>query len=204
MNEAVNLKEKFKLFSDLWSPKRIGKLNGQQILLAKIKGEFVFHKHDDEDELFLVMKGQLELVLEDRTVVLNKGEFKVTFNKDFKAVITNCQSVKRVGQNGTWITDDMINAYCKLHELGFAKSVEVWKDNELVGGLYGIDLGDVFCGESMFSTVSNASKVAFITLAQKLEKSNYKLIDCQVHNSHLESLGCIEIDRDEFMAILNF
>jgi len=136
--------------------------------------------------------------------VLNKGEFKVTFNKDFKAVITNCQSVKRVGQNGTWITDDMINAYCKLHELGFAKSVEVWKDNELVGGLYGIDLGDVFCGESMFSTVSNASKVAFITLAQKLEKSNYKLIDCQVHNSHLESLGCIEIDRDEFMAILNF
>ena len=75
MNEAVNLKEKFKLFSDLWSPKRIGKLNGQQILLAKIKGEFVFHKHDDEDELFLVMKGQLELVLEDKTIVLNKGEF---------------------------------------------------------------------------------------------------------------------------------
>ena len=75
MNEAVNLKEKFKLFSDLWSPKRIGKLNGQQILLAKIKGEFVFHKHDDEDELFLVMKGQLELVLEYKTIVLNKGEF---------------------------------------------------------------------------------------------------------------------------------
>ena len=75
MNEAVNLKEKFKLFKDLWSPKRIGKLNGQQILLAKIKGEFVFHKHDDEDELFLVMKGQLELVLEDKTIILNKGEF---------------------------------------------------------------------------------------------------------------------------------
>ena len=128
----------------------------------------------------------------------------MTFNKDFKAVITNCQSIKRSGQNGTWITNDMINAYCKVHELGFAKSVEVWKNNELVGGLYGIDLGDVFCGESMFSKISNASKVAFITLAQKLEKADYKLIDCQVHNNHLESLGCVEIDREEFMAILKF
>ena len=82
MNEAINLKEKFKLFSDLWSPKRIGKLNGQQILLAKIKGEFVFHKHDDEDELFLVMKGQLELVLEDKTIILNKGEFFIVQKKD--------------------------------------------------------------------------------------------------------------------------
>ena len=98
----------------------------------------------------------------------------------------------------------MMNAYCKVHELGFAKSVEVWKNNVLVGGLYGIDLGDVFCGESMFSKISNASKVAFITLAQTLEKADYKLIDCQVHNSHLESLGCVEIEREEFMAILKF
>jgi leucyl/phenylalanyl-tRNA--protein transferase len=186
-----------------------GDLSTERLMLAYNSGIFPWFE-DDEPILWWSPEERMVLFFEYLKIsksmrnVLNKGEFKVTFNKDFKAVITNCQSVKRVGQNGTWITDDMINAYCKLHELGFAKSVEVWKDNELVGGLYGIDLGDVFCGESMFSTVSNASKVAFITLAQKLEKSNYKLIDCQVHNSHLESLGCIEIDRDEFMAILNF
>ena len=103
----------------------------------------------------------------------------------------------------TWITEDMIEAYVKLHELGYAKSVEVWQDGELVGGLYGIDLGHVFCGESMFSKVSNASKVAFITLVENLKIRKYKLIDCQVHNDHLESLGAREIDRNEFMEILN-
>ena len=97
----------------------------------------------------------------------------------------------------------MIEAYVKLHELGFAKSVEVWQNNELVGGLYGNDLGHVFCGESMFSKVSNASKVAFITLVEKLKIRKYKLIDCQVHNDHLESLGAREIQRAEFINILN-
>ena len=136
--------------------------------------------------------------------ILNRNVFKITFNQNFKEVISNCSSVKREGQHGdTWISQDMIDAYCKLHEMGIAKSVEVWKDNELVGGLYGIDLGTVFCGESMFSKVSNASKVAFITLAKHLEKENYKLLDCQVYNDHLDSLGCKEIDRDLFMEILN-
>jgi len=97
----------------------------------------------------------------------------------------------------------MIDAYCTLHKLGIAKSVEVWQNEELVGGLYGIDLGNVFCGESMFSKVSNASKVAFISLVNELKKDNYKLLDCQVYNEHLESLGCNEIDREEFMKILN-
>jgi leucyl/phenylalanyl-tRNA--protein transferase len=96
----------------------------------------------------------------------------------------------------------MIEAYCKLHELGVAKSVEVWQDDILVGGLYGIDLGTVFCGESMFSLVSNASKVAFIALVNQLKLANYKLLDCQVYNTHLESLGCREIEREEFIAIL--
>jgi leucyl/phenylalanyl-tRNA--protein transferase len=95
-----------------------------------------------------------------------------------------------------------VEAYCKLNELGHAKSVEVWQKNELIGGLYGIDLGTVFCGESMFSKVPNASKVAFIYLAKQLEMANYKLLDCQVHNNHLESLGCIEIEREEFLAIM--
>jgi leucyl/phenylalanyl-tRNA--protein transferase len=98
----------------------------------------------------------------------------------------------------------MIEAYCKLHELGIAKSVEVWQNEDLVGGLYGIDLGNVFCGESMFSKVSNASKVAFISLVKKLITENYKLLDCQVYNEHLESLGCNEIDREDFMKILNW
>jgi leucyl/phenylalanyl-tRNA--protein transferase len=96
----------------------------------------------------------------------------------------------------------MIEAYCKLHELGIAKSVEVWQDALLVGGLYGIDLGHIFCGESMFSKVSNASKVAFIALVNHLKAENYKLLDCQVYNPHLESLGCREIERADFMEFL--
>jgi leucyl/phenylalanyl-tRNA--protein transferase len=135
--------------------------------------------------------------------ILNRAIFKVTFNQDFRAVISNCQNVKRDGQNGTWITNEMIEAYCKLHELGIAKSVEVWKDDKLVGGLYGIDLGHVFCGESMFSLESNASKVAFISLVNQLKSENYQVLDCQVYNEHLESLGCREIPREQFIRVLN-
>ncbi|WP_268848732.1 leucyl/phenylalanyl-tRNA--protein transferase [Flavobacterium aestivum] len=134
--------------------------------------------------------------------ILNRNHFKVTFNQNFREVISNCQQVKRNGQIGTWITNEMIDAYCKLNELGMAKSVEVWQNDQLVGGLYGIDLGHVFCGESMFSLVSNASKVAFIALANQLKKDNYQLLDCQVYNEHLESLGCVEIERTVFMEIL--
>lgn len=134
--------------------------------------------------------------------ILNRNIFKVTFNQNFREVISNCQKIKREGQNGTWITNDMIEAYCKLNEMGIAKSVEVWQNEELVGGLYGIDLGHIFCGESMFSKVSNASKVAFIALANQLKKDNYNLLDCQVYNEHLESLGCREIDRTDFMELL--
>ena len=134
--------------------------------------------------------------------ILNRDIFKVTFNQNFRDVISNCQQVKRDGQSGTWITNDMIEAYCKLNELGIAKSVEVWQNDQLVGGLYGIDLGHVFCGESMFSLVSNASKVAFISLVNQLKGNNYQLLDCQVYNEHLESLGCREIERNEFMQIL--
>jgi leucyl/phenylalanyl-tRNA--protein transferase len=134
--------------------------------------------------------------------VIRKGAFKVTFNQNFSAVIANCKNVYRPDQGGTWITNEMQQAYNELHKKGIAKSVEVWLNNELVGGLYGIDLGTVFCGESMFSTVSNASKVAFIYLVQKLEKENYKLIDCQVYNNHLASLGADEISRDAFLTYL--
>jgi leucyl/phenylalanyl-tRNA--protein transferase len=98
----------------------------------------------------------------------------------------------------------MVEAYCRLNELGFAKSVEVWQDDELVGGLYGIDLGHIFCGESMFSKASNASKIAFIALTKQLQLANYRLLDCQVYNEHLESLGAREIDREDFLEILKY
>jgi len=150
--------------------------------------------------------------------IIRRGEFNVTFNQNFEEVISNCKTVYREGQGGTWITNEMQQyregqggtwitnemqqAYIELHEKGIAKSVEVWLGDELVGGLYGIDLGPIFCGESMFSLVSNASKLAFISLTQKLEKEHYKLIDCQVYNPHLESLGADEISRDAFLKIL--
>jgi leucyl/phenylalanyl-tRNA--protein transferase len=135
--------------------------------------------------------------------LIRKKEFKVTYNQNFSEVISNCKHIYRSSdKGGTWITNEMQQAYINLHKKGFAKSVEVWKNSELVGGLYGIDLGTVFCGESMFSKVSNASKLAFIYLVQKLEKENYKIIDCQVYNNHLASLGADEISREEFLTFL--
>lgn len=132
--------------------------------------------------------------------VLRNSEFVITINQDFKNVIHACAKTKRNAEHGTWITQSMIDAYIQLHHLGFATSVEVWLHNELVGGLYGVDLGNgLFCGESMFSTVSNASKVGFITFIQN---TNYRLIDCQVYTEHLESLGAEEIDRDKFLKFL--
>ena len=185
-----------------------GDLSPERLMLAYKSGIFPWF---DSDEPILWWSPQQRMVLfPDELVIsksmrsiLRKEVFTVTFNKDFRAVISNCSQISRNGQQGTWISEEMIEAYVKLHELGHAKSVEVWQNNELVGGLYGIDLGHVFCGESMFSKVSNASKVAFITLVEKLKIRKYKLIDCQVHNDHLESLGAREIDRAQFLEILN-
>lgn len=184
-----------------------GDLSPERLQLAYKSGIFPWFETGDPI-LWWSPNPRMVLFLEELKIsksmrnILNKGEFSVTFDQNFRDVISYCQKVKRDGQIGTWITNDMIEAYCKLHELGIAKSVEVWQDDILVGGLYGVDLGHVFCGESMFSLVSNASKVAFITLVNHLKKENYKLLDCQVYNPHLESLGCREIDREEFMRIL--
>ena len=132
---------------------------------------------------------------------LRSKDFTVTVNKAFKEVITECSKIERNGQTETWITKSMIEAYVTLHESGYATSVEVWKDHNLVGGFYGVDLNNgVFCGESMFSKESNASKLAFITFIQS---TKYKLIDCQVYTNHLESLGAEEIARDVFLEFLN-
>ncbi|BFM43512.1 leucyl/phenylalanyl-tRNA--protein transferase [Flavobacterium sp. CFS9] len=184
-----------------------GDLDPERLKLAYQSGIFPWF-NEGEPILWWSPDPRMVLFLDELIVsksmrnVLNRKQFKVTFNKSFREVISNCQKIKREGQDGTWISNEMIDAYCKLNEQGIAKSVEVWQDDVLVGGLYGIDLGHVFCGESMFSKVSNASKVAFIALVNYLKEGNYKLLDCQVYNSHLESLGCREIDREEFIAIL--
>ncbi|NRT14043.1 leucyl/phenylalanyl-tRNA--protein transferase [Flavobacterium sp. 28A] len=184
-----------------------GDLSPQRLLLAYKSGIFPWFE-DGEPITWWSPNPRMVLFLDELVVtksmrnIFNRDTFTVTFNQNFREVIANCQQIKRDGQNGTWITNDMIEAYCKLHELGIAKSVEVWQDGQIVGGLYGIDLGHIFCGESMFSKVSNASKVAFITLVRHLQKENYKLLDCQVYNEHLESLGCREIPRQDFISIL--
>ena len=131
--------------------------------------------------------------------ILHSSQFRVCIDMAFKEVILQCRTVQRPGQSGTWIDDEMVKSYCQLHELGYAHSYEVYKNDELVGGLYGVALGRVFFGESMFSLVSNASKVAF---AHLLQKSKYCLIDCQIENQHLESLGAFKMPRDLFIQQL--
>jgi len=186
-----------------------GDLSSERLQLAYKSGIFPWF-NEGEPILWWAPDPRMVLFFDELVIsksmrnILNRRMFKVTYNKSFREVISNCQQIKRDGQNGTWISNEMIDAYCKLNEEGIAKSVEVWQDEKLVGCLYGIDLGkgNIFCGESMFSKVSNASKVAFIALALHLQKENYKLLDCQVYNPHLESLGCREIEREEFMSIL--
>ena len=184
-----------------------GDLSMERLVLAYKSGIFPWFE-DGDPIIWWSPNPRMVLFLDELIIsksmrnILNRNSFTITFNQNFRDVISHCQQVKRDGQNGTWITNDMIEAYCKLHEIGTAKSVEVWQNGELVGGLYGIDLGTIFCGESMFSLVSNASKVAFIALVKQLKDKDYKLLDCQVYNPHLESLGCREIKREEFMSIL--
>ena len=186
-----------------------GDLSPERLLLAYNSGIFPWFE-EDEPIMWWSPPERMVLFFEDLKIsksmrnILNRKQFTVTFNTAFREVITNCKKMPRKDQPGTWITDNMVEAYCKLHELGKAKSVEVWQNEELVGGLYGVDLGHIFCGESMFSKVPNASKVAFIHLAKHLEQENYRLLDCQIYNDHLASLGCVEIDRDDFILALNF
>lgn len=137
--------------------------------------------------------------------LLKKEVFKVTFDEAFPEILEQCATVKRNGQLGTWITPEMKQAYLDLHRMGVARSVEVWEENKLVGGLYGIYLKEkkIFCGESMFANVSNASKYGFIYLVEKLKKEGLKLIDCQIYTPHLESLGAGEIPRSVFLEYIN-
>ncbi len=184
-----------------------GDLRAERLLLAYTTGIFPWY---NEGEPILWWSPNPRMVLYPAELkvsnsmkqVLRSGRYRVTFDTDFAQVINNCAQMVRDGQPGTWIVPDMIKAYTRLHELGFAHSVEVWEGDQMVGGLYGLGLGKVFCGESMFSKVSNASKVGFITLVQWLEKQGFHFIDCQTHTPHLESLGGKLIPRQAFLAAL--
>lgn len=186
-----------------------GDLSPERLIHAYNHGIFPWFNEDEPilwwspDPRMVLFPRELRISKSMKTI-LKRQEFKITFNKAFEEVIHNCAQIKRDGQADTWITNDMTRAYCELHKLGIAQSVEVWKEDLLVGGLYGIDLKEqqVFCGESMFSKASNASKAAFITLVEYLKTKHYKLIDCQVYTSHLESLGAREISRKEFLNYL--
>ena len=185
-----------------------GDLSVERLQLAYRSGIFPWF-NEDEPILWwspperMVVVPSIYKVSKSIRNLLNQNKFQVTFNQNFKEVIASCQQVERKEQDGTWISNDIIDSYTKLHEMGIAKSVEVWQNDELVGGLYGVDLGHIFCGESMFSKVPNASKIAFVTLVKRLKENNYKLLDCQVHNDHLEKLGAIEVSREVFMKVLN-
>lgn len=129
---------------------------------------------------------------------IERGDYEISVDRAFRDVISAC-AAPRPNSEGTWITDAMISAYCELHRRGYAHSFEAWQDHELVGGLYGISLGRLFFGESMFSRAADASKVAFVRLAELMSRWEFPLIDCQIPNPHLTSLGAVEIPRAEFL-----
>jgi leucyl/phenylalanyl-tRNA---protein transferase len=184
-----------------------GDLSTERLLLAYKSGIFPWYNEGEPifwwspNPRFVLLPQDLK-VSKSMQTVLNNGRYRFTINKAFDKVITHCKTITRKEQDGTWIQPEVIAAYTKLHQLGFAVSAETWKDGELVGGLYGVLLGNVFFGESMFSAASNASKFAFINFVKYLQKQNVQLIDCQVYTSHLESMGAKMIDRKLFCEIL--
>ncbi|WP_405385106.1 leucyl/phenylalanyl-tRNA--protein transferase [Maribacter sp. LLG6340-A2] len=184
-----------------------GDLSVERLVLAYKSGIFPWF-NDDSPILWwspdprMVLYPDKVNISKSMRKVLRDNRFRLTKNTCFAQVLQYCSSVKRDGQEGTWITEQMKNAYSKLHDAGYAKSYEVWEKDTLVGGLYGIDLGHVFCGESMFSLTSNASKFAFIKLAEEAKVKGYKAIDCQLYTAHLASMGAEEISRQAFMKLL--
>lgn len=186
-----------------------GDLQPERLMTAYSMGIFPWYSKEhpilwwSPDPRMVLFPEKLKISKSMRQLIRRKT-FEVSFNQDFEQVIKNCAEIIRKGQEDTWITAEMKKAYIRLHELGFAHSVEVWKKDKLVGGLYGVYLKNqkVFCGESMFSKESNSSKFGLIKLVEKLKQENIKLIDCQVYSKHLESLGAEEIPRKQFLKFL--
>jgi leucyl/phenylalanyl-tRNA--protein transferase len=183
-----------------------GDLSRERLLLAYRQGIFPWYEGDDilwwcPDPRFVLFPDELK-VSKTMKSLIRKGDFTFTINAAFEQVINSCKTISRRGQDSTWISDEVKRAYAGLHGDGYAHSAEAWFDGKLVGGLYGIRMGNVFFGESMFSTMSNASKFAFISYVNVLQSQGVVLIDCQVYTQHLESLGARMIDRKEFVELL--
>jgi len=185
-----------------------GDLTPERLLLAYRQGIFPWYS-DDTPILWWSPNPRLVLFPAELKIsqslqrVVRKNLFQVTFNRAFREVIRSCGEVRRKEGEGTWITREMIDAYCLLHRLGFAHSVESWHQGELVGGLYGVAIGRVFFGESMFTRKTDASKVALVHLVRVLQRNAFEIIDCQVSTNHLKSLGAREIPREHFLRYLN-
>jgi leucyl/phenylalanyl-tRNA--protein transferase len=181
-----------------------GDLSTERLLLAYKNGIFPWF---GDDSPILWYSPKMRFVLFPNEIKISKSmqqlmksrKYKITINTAFEKVINACADVKRADQESTWITTEMKQSYIKLHQLGYVHSVETWENDQLIGGLYGVMINQVFCGESMFSYQSNASKMALIWLCQNIE---LKLIDCQIHSNHLATLGARMIDRESFMSFL--
>ena len=184
-----------------------GDLSQERLLNAYKRGIFPWYSEGEPiiwwcpDPRFVLFPDDLH-ISKSMHRVLNSNMFSVTLDTNFPLVIRQCAEVSRKDEDGTWITEEMIAAYCRLHESGYAHSVEVWKNNMMVGGIYGVSLGKLFFAESMFHTETNASKLAFIRLTQLLRQKEFMLLDAQVYTKHVESLGAKEISRKEFMLLL--
>lgn len=184
-----------------------GDLNPERLLLAYQFGIFPWYNEGDPivwwspHDRFIIYPNEV-VIAKSMRPYFNQKKFLITADYAFELVIRKCQKTKRPGQGGTWITEEMLEAYIDLHKMGYAHSIEVWQNDDLVGGLYGVSLGKIFFGESMFSISNNASKFAFISLCKKLEELGFWLVDCQQPNPHLESLGGQFLDGIELHEIL--
>ena len=183
-----------------------GDLVPERLWLAYSLGIFPWYNPGEEilwwspDPRFVLFPEELK-VSKSMKKILNDNFFKITEDKSFEEVMRNCGSIERPGQDGSWISEELLESFLALHKEGKAKSVEVWQNDQLVGGLYGLIVNRVFCGESMFSKVSNASKAGFLTFVER-HKTDFELIDCQIHSEHLESLGARMIPKLDFLNIL--
>lgn len=183
-----------------------GDMHTERLLLAYRKGIFPWYDGDtplwwSPDPRFVLYPQRLK-ISKSMQALLRKQAFRFSVNQAFTQVIRSCKELQRRGQDGTWITDELESSFITLHQMGHAHSAEAWLGEELVGGLYGIRMGKLFFGESMFSKVSNASKYAFISYVKKLADEEVQLIDCQVYTEHLESLGAEMIPRKDFMELI--
>ncbi len=180
-----------------------GDLSANRLILAYQNGIFPWYSDETPilwyapHERCVIFPPEIKISKSTKQI-LRSDKFSITVNQCFEKVIAACSSVERKDQDGTWITDEMMAAYIQLHQLGQAHSIEVWFDGNLVGGLYGVQTGNVFCGESMFSLMNNASKIALIYLCSM----GFAMIDCQMHTPHLESMGARMISRQEYMEVL--